>query len=251
MWRLFVLALCMGFFATGIVGVKTVLKQKAPEISILSPLPSYLVNSQLVQSLNIWKPANTHVLSKSTQKPVISAKAAYVYDITTDTVLYDKNSKERLPIASLTKIATAIVALESKKPDTSIQISAKAANVGEDSMGITTGETYTLEELMYGLVLHSGNDAAMAIAEGISGDVPTFVAHMNQKAKILGLTDTFFVNPSGLEEDPPLPHEYSTAYDLAILTKYALSLPLFAKVAATVEYDIPYTSNHKHIYLFN
>src|SRR5581483_4371880 len=83
------------------------------------------------------------------------------------------------------------------------------------------------------------------------GDVPTFVAHMNQKAKILGLTDTFFVNPSGLEEDPPLPHEYSTAYDLAILTKYALSLPLFAKVAATVEYDIPYTSNHKHIYLFN
>lgn len=247
MLRLFALTFLIAF----IIGVAAVLKNTTLtgrlEVSILSPIPAYLINSKLVQGLDFWKP-QSNVLSGKIEQPQITAKAAFVYDITTDKVLYEKNSKERLPVASLVKIATAVVALETKSPTSTIRVSPHAATTGENSMGISAGEIYTLEELLYGLILHSGNDAAEAIAEAVSGTSTQFVEEMNRKGKILGLVDTFFVNPSGLEEDKS---EYSTAYDLAILTKHALSLPTFAKIAQTVEYDIPYSSNHKHIYLYN
>ena len=244
----------LGFLVTFLVAAFFVLKEHVPianrAIAIVSPLPDYLQNSALVTGLDFWKPKDTNVMSSTIEKPQITAVAAYVYDITTDKVLYEKNSKEHFSIASLVKITTAIVALESKDAQSKITVSEHAASVGENSMGVSSGETYTLEELLYGLVLHSGNDAAEAIAEAVSGDSSQFVDLMNQKAQILGLSDTHFVNPSGLEEDNGA-REYSSGYDLAVLTKYALTLPVFAKVAATVEYDIPYSAEHKHIYLFN
>lgn len=234
-----------------IVGAFLVIRgNSAVEIPrVVAPLPSYLVNTSLAQGLDFWKPKDANVLQSAIEKPQVSAKAAFVYDITQDKVLYDKNSKERLPVASLIKVATAIVALESKRPSARFRVSSKAASVGENSMGITAGEVYTLEELLYGLMLYSGNDAAEAIAESVAGTSEQFVALMNQKAKILGLSDTYFVNPSGLEDDKN--PEYSTAYDLAILTRYALSNRVFAQVAQTVEYTIPYSSEHKRIYLYN
>lgn len=246
MGRMGVVALIAIITAIGILFVRGNTNKKAA-LTFASPIPSYLINSKLVQGLDFWKPQES-VLSAKIEQPQITAKAAFVYDITTDKVLYEKNSKEKLPVASLVKIATAIVALETKSEASTIRVSPHAATTGENSMGISAGEIYTLEELLYGLILHSGNDAAEAIAEAVSDTSTQFVEEMNRKGKILGLVDTFFVNPSGLEEDTS---EYSTAYDLAILTKHALSLPTFAKIAQTVEYDIPYSSKHKHIYLYN
>lgn len=224
-----------------------------PKVNTLihSPLPTYLVNTNLASSLDFWKPQAGSVLASISEKPQITAKAAFVYDLEDEKILYAKNEKERLPVASLVKIATAIVSLETLTLQTNVTISQNAASTGENAMGISAGESYSLEELLYGLVLHSGNDAAVAIAEATSGNADAFVVKMNQKAKILGLIDTHFANPSGLEDDNGKAQEYSTAYDLAVLTKYALSLPTFAKVAETVEYTIPYNENHKYIYLFN
>lgn len=218
--------------------------------TVASPLPLYLVNTPLAQNMEIWQPKAGNVLTSSVEKPQLGAKSAFVYDITTDAVLYEKNIRERLPVASLVKIMTAIVAFETKSPTTVFRVTSQAASAGENSMGISAGERYTLEELLYGLVLHSGNDAAEAIAEGVSLSRDLFVDEMNRKAAILGLADTYFANPSGLEAQGRA-QEYSTAYDLAILTKYALTIPLFAKIAQTVEYTIPYSQEHKLIDLYN
>lgn len=179
--------------------------------------------------------------------PNIRAKNAFTIDITTDKVLFDKNSKEKRVIASLTKIMTAVVALEHKKLDEEIVVSHKAANIGENTMGISEGETYTLEDLMYGLVLHSGNDAAYAIAEGTAGNTDKFIYWMNLKASELGLSDTKFFDPSGLDDNT-----YSSAYDLAKLTRYALKNPDFKKIVATLDYEIPYAEGkHKYLFLSN
>src|SRR3989344_1977145 len=240
------------FFAALFIAAILVIRGNNPvTTTIASPLPDYLVNTPLVQGLDFWKPKSTNVLQSVITKPQVSAKAAFVYDISTDTVLYDKNGKERLPVASLVKVMTAIVALESKSPITLVRVSPNAASTGENRMGISAGERYTLEELLYGLVLHSGNDAAVAIAESVAVTQQDFTNLMNQKAKILGLTDTHFANPSGLEDEEQGAQEYSTAYDLAIITKHALTLPTVAKVAATVEYEIPYSEDHKYLYFFN
>lgn len=242
----------IAFFATLFVAASLIIRGNSPvAIQVASPLPDYLVNTPLVQGLDFWKPKSANVLQSTIGKPQVSAKAAFIYDITTDTVLYDKNGRERLPVASLVKVMTAIVALESKSPTTLVRVSPNAATTGENSMGISSGERYTLEELLYGLVLHSGNDAAVAIAESTAATVDDFTKLMNQKAKILGLTDTYFANPSGLEDEKDGSQEYSTAYDLAIISKHALTLPTFSKVAATVEYEIPYSSDHKYLYFYN
>lgn len=217
--------------------------------TIISPLPSFLTDSPFARSLDYWVPKD-QVLGSSIAKPEITADVGFIYDVTTDQVIFDKNSKEKKPIASLTKLMTAALVLEVKKPSDSVVISEKAADVGENAMGVTTGEKYTVEDLLYGLVLNSGNDAAMALAESVSGNTDTFVKEMNRKAKIMGLTQSSFVNPSGLEEDNGM-MDYSSARDLVAITKYVLSYPVFADVAKTAEYHIPYTSLHKEIYLEN
>ena len=143
---------------------------------------------------------------------------------------------------------TAIVALENGKISDELVVSREAAEIGENAMGISEGETYTLEELLYGLILHSGNDAAETIARGSRFGRENFVYLMNKKAEDLGLSDTRFINPSGLEGEN---NQYSTVYDLLVITRYALENPTFAKIVSTVEYEIPYTQDHKYIYLFN
>lgn len=246
--KVFFVGVFVSLFLTAIFVFKGNLSIDKDSPTFIAPLPSYLIDSVLVKSLDFWKPKE-EILSSVSTKPQIQAEAALIYDITDDKILFEKNAKTRLRIASLVKIATAIVALEIKDAESKINVSEKAASVGENSMGISAGETYTLEELLYGLILQSGNDAAQAIAEGVSGDSGRFVAEMNRKAKILGLADTFFINPSGLEEDGK--EEYSSAFDLVALTKYALTLPVFAEIAKTVEYEIPYSAEHKYLYFFN
>jgi D-alanyl-D-alanine carboxypeptidase (penicillin-binding protein 5/6) len=189
-----------------------------------------------------WQPGE---LFGTANQPDIIGESAILVDIDSGKILFEKNSSQRRKIASLTKIMTAVVALEHRSLDTKIKVSAKAANIGENSMGVSEGEIYTLNELLHGLIMNSGNDAAYAIAEGTAGSSETFVKWMNFKARDLGLKDTYFADPSGLDDST-----YSTAADLVRLTRYALKNPRFREVAKTVEYEV-IGDEHKYIPLYN
>lgn len=218
--------------------------------SLRSPLPFFLNifdNSQ-VSTVDFWKPSGRSVLSYASSEMDLSAHSALVYDLTDDEELFGKNSKNEVPMASLTKIMTAIVALENKREDDRYIVK-KEDLVGENSMGLTPGEVLTLEELLYGLILPSGNDAAEVLASNFPGGRMAFIEAMNQKARSLGLTNTNFTNPSGLEGDG---RQHTTAYDLLVITRFGISnFPLFREVVATVEKEIPGNSSHKYFYLYN
>lgn len=218
-------------------------------VNISSPLPEKLthVRQAFSFSFDFWMPAKTKVAAQ-TKVPQIQAASALSYDLTTGQVLFDKNSSEKLPMASLTKVMTAIVALDNLKPEDIIEIDKRSASIGENSMGISVGEKLTVEDLMYGLFLMSGNDAAEALAHASPFGRENFVFQMNKKAEELGLSDTRFTNPSGLQGDGK---QYSTAMDLLVITKHALENPLIAEVAKTPYHFIPYTESHKGFELYN
>lgn len=176
----------------------------------------------------------------------IAGAVGLVADNKTGEILYGQNFADKKPIASLVKIMTALVALEHGDLDSQIVVSKRAASVGENAMGISEGEVYTLRELLYGMLLNSGNDAATAIAEGVAGNVEMFVKWMNIKSSELSLKNTYFADPSGLDDS-----SYSTAEDLARLTHYALKYPEFRETVKTVEQEYPYSENHKYISLYN
>jgi len=216
---------------------------------ILSPLPDFLTyyKNKQVATISLWFPSFvSNIFNRG--EPQITAKSALIYDLTSDKTIYSKNPKERLPIASLTKIMTAIIALENQKQGDNYVVN-KADLVGENSMGITQGEVLNLRELLYGLILLSGNDSAEVLAGNFPGERPAFIKAMNEKTNALGLSDTNFTNPTGLEGDG---QQYSTAYDLLVITKYALSkFSIFRDVASTYDYQIYQTANHKAFYLEN
>lgn len=219
------------------------------QTNLATPLPLFLHvgKNNEVTSLNIWFPSKTTLTNTATM-PVISAKAALTYDLSTDKLLYVKNQNQRLPMASLTKIMTAIIALENKKADDKYLVS-KVDLVGEDSMGLEQGEVLTQKDLLYGLILHSGNDAAETFASNYPQGRTAFINAMNQKVKALGLDNTHFTNPTGLEG---VGNQYTTANDLLVITRYALvNFPFFAQVASSVNYDIPATNTHKAYVLGN
>jgi len=233
----------------GFVSLSAYTKTADDKSPIVSPVPDFLtafINKQ-VSTLNLWLPSLANKISVSFKAPDISAKSALIYDTTSRKVLYSKNPQEKLPMASLTKIMTAVIALENKRRDDAYMVTEKDL-VGEDSMGLSSGETLTLSDLLYGLILNSGNDAAEVLAQNFPGR-DFFIKAMNDKVKSLGLSDTNFTNPTGLEGDGK---QYTTAYDLLVITDYALSnFPLFDQVVSTFDYDIPYTSEHKAFYLEN
>lgn len=161
--------------------------------------------------------------------PKFNASGAILIDAKTGQVLFEKDADKQLPPASTTKIMTAILALESNRLEETTTISAKAANTAGSTMYLEKGQIITLHELLTGLMLRSGNDSAIAIAEFIAGSVDDFVVQMNEKAKELGAYHTQFQNPNGL----PTPGHYSTAYDLAWITRYAMNNPIFAEIVNT------------------
>ena len=208
--------------------------------------PRQMYDETLVNSFSAEPDWNPGPQNNTAAQPVIAAKAGILVEINSGDILFDSNSTEKLPIASLAKIMTAVVALEHRGLQDKIFVASDAATVGENTMGVSYGETYSLEELLYGLILHSGNDAAYAIADGVAGNSERFVEWMNFKAEELGLADTHFADPSGLDDE-----NVNTAKDLVKLTRYALKNPTFKEIAATVEKEIFADNFHKYIYLFN
>lgn len=166
--------------------------------------------------------------TETTNEPIILSKNAIVIDRKTKTVLYEKEAYKQVPMASTTKIMTCIITLENANLKDIVTVSKKAASIHGSTLGITTNSKISMENLLYGLMLRSGNDCAIAIAEHISGSVEAFANLMNKKAYSLGLTNTNFVTPHGLDDD----NHYTTAYDLAILTDYALKNEIFRKIVS-------------------
>ena len=165
----------------------------------------------------------------------VSARGAVLMEATSGDVIFCQNQNARLPMASTTKIMTALVALESLPVETVVTVTAASVGVEGSSVYLCEGETLTLEQLLYALLLESANDAAVAIAVAVSGSVEAFAGKMNQRAASLGLTDTHFVNPHGLDAEG----HYTTAYELALITREALENPVFREICAAERKVIP------------
>ena len=158
------------------------------------------------------------VSKNAVEVPILNSRRCVIFDRTSKTVMYGKNEELRSAMASTTKIMTATIALENGNLQDEVTIDRKAAGTGGSRLGLKRGDKITLNDLLYGLMLRSGNDAAVAIAEHIGGSVEGFAELMNQKATELGLKDTHFITPHGLDSS----EHYTTALELAKLTDYAL-----------------------------
>ena len=166
-------------------------------------------------------------------EPSINARSAIVIDFESGMILYEKNAYRKRPMASTTKIMTAIVALENSSLEEDVLISGKAANMGGSVMGLKSGGTVKMKDLLYGMLVCSGNDAAVAVAEHVGGSVEEFAELMNKKALEIGAFSSSFSNPHGLDAE----NHYTTAYDLAKITRYALKNSVFSEIVKTKEYN--------------
>lgn len=176
--------------------------------------------------------------------PAISAQIAYLLDPTTGVVYFARNADTQAPMASTTKIMTAMVAILYGKLDQRITVGPDLSaldGTGASVAGLRVGETLTLRELLYALLLPSGDDAALVIADGVAGSQERFVGLMNLQAQLMGMYHTHYANAHGLDA----PDHFTTARDLATLTLAALRSPTFAKVVSTAEYVLPATGDHQ------
>lgn len=209
----------------GSVGFSGLL-QRNRNINLVSPT---LAHSRLSIADNIWFPKPvTKVVDKNLD---ITAQSAFFVDALSGEVLYEKSPHQKLRIASLVKVMTSIITLESKKVDDLIKVSERAAAVEPDKMSLLPGERLTVEELLVGMFMISGNDAAEVLSESL-GRRGEFINLMNSKAKQLGMSDSSFINPTGLEEDGV--DQYSTAYDVALMSRYLIKRwPDVLRISAT------------------
>lgn len=185
--------------------------------------------------------------AKPIEEPKINSKAGIVLDRESKRVLYSKNAYEKRAMASTTKIMTAIIALENSRLDEEIVICKKAANMGGSRLGLKEGDKISMNDLLYGLMLCSGNDAATQIAISIGGSYEGFAELMNKKALKLGLTNTHFVTPHGLDN---LDH-YTTAYELALLADYALHDEKFSQIVSSKTKTILINGSQRQLYNTN
>jgi D-alanyl-D-alanine carboxypeptidase/D-alanyl-D-alanine carboxypeptidase (penicillin-binding protein 5/6) len=170
----------------------------------------------------------TSLIGANTNEPEIDSVSAILIDAHRGQILFEKNPKEKLHISSANKIMTALLTIEKEpRPEESkVTISRRAVTVDGAVSNLEVGEQYRVEDLIYSVMLKSANDSANALAEYIGGSIEDFVNLMNQKAEELGMEDTVFVNPTGLQEEG----QYTTAYDMARLMRYALNNPGFERV---------------------
>lgn len=179
-------------------------------------------------------PTALHTPTPSATLPRLTSPSAVLEDLATGQVLYAKKADLRRPVASITKIMTALVVLEAVAPGEKVVVSARAAGARASELGLVTGERISVRELLYALLMQSSNDAAVALAEHVGGSVSGFVDLMNRKAARLGLHRTLFRDPAGLED-----RGYSTARDVAAVVRAAYRQPLFARITATKFHKIP------------
>lgn len=187
--------------------------------------------------------SSINVSSEITSEPSINSKAAIVYERSSGTILFGKNENEKRKMASTTKIMTAIIVIEKSNLEDIVTVSKKAANTGGSRLGLHTDDKISVLNLLYGLLLCSGNDAAVALAEYVGGDVSNFANLMNSKASELGLTSTHFVTPHGLDNDD----HYTTAYELALITNYALKNETFRNIVGTKNYNVSINGYSKNL----
>lgn len=229
-------------------GVFFLNKQPEPG-SLISPVLG-TTNNKI--ATNIWFPVTATESAVFTDAPEVTAQAAFFVDMNSGEILFEKNSKERLRIASLVKIMTAIVALENKSMTDEYMVSLQASETEPDKMFLQPGEKLTLEELLSGIFLISANDASETLAEGTFNSRATFIQLMNEKARALGMNNTLFINPSGLEEDlfnnsdGRLKEHYSTAYEVALMSRYLIkNWPDVLKISSSDHIFLPRTQNHQ------
>ncbi|MCI5702999.1 MAG: D-alanyl-D-alanine carboxypeptidase [Erysipelotrichaceae bacterium] len=174
-----------------------------------------------------------------------SATSAILMDLDSGRIIYANNKDLVRSVASISKIMTAVVAIESDKLDEIVTVGSEIKSAYGSGIYIKEGEELTLRDLLYGLMLRSGNDAALSIATYVGGDVQAFVSMMNAKAKSIGMKNSTFNNPSGLDQEKG---NYSSAYDMALLMKYAYQLKEFREIVSTKKYELKTNMNY---YLWN
>jgi D-alanyl-D-alanine carboxypeptidase len=179
--------------------------------------------------------------------PPLMGKAAVVYDMDSGLTLYSQGADEHLPVASTTKLMTALLVLEYGHLDDMTTVSYTAAAIGESTMYLRAGEQLSLKDLLYGLLLPSGNDAAIALAEAVSGSESAFVAAMNARCRQLGCTGSHFTTPHGLDGYG----NYSTAHDLLRVLLADLRFATFRAIVRTQTYDVPATAHNYSHFLTN
>jgi D-alanyl-D-alanine carboxypeptidase (penicillin-binding protein 5/6) len=240
--------------------IATILLVLAIEIVIIIPLLAFTPTGKRVL-LDVFPsptPSPTPILTVRGTPPPVSAEAAYLLDADTGHTLADINGQARLPMASTTKIMTAIIAIQKANLNQVVTVKQDAINEVKNNFGssaqLVVGDKIPLKDLLYGLLLPSGDDAAIAIADSVGGTSANFVNMMNIYAQRLHLTQTHFINPDGLtyyKTQPGKPTQasfnYSTASDLAHLAHYALNNPIFAQVVRLQQFILPATSEH-HAY---
>ncbi len=181
--------------------------------------------------------------TNTNEEPKINARAAVIYDRKSKKIIWGKKENERRPMASTTKIMTAIVVLEHANLNDTVTVSKKSGGTGGSRLGLKAGDKITVENLLYGLLLVSGNDAAVALAEYVGGSVEGFAKMMNEKAEELGLKDTHFVTPHGLD----MQEHYTTALELAEMADYALNIKKFAQIVNTKNITISINGRSKNL----
>lgn len=209
-------------------------------IYIISPIciaDDFSYNDEY-ETLNI-----SEVNTTSSEEPIVNSKHAIVIERKTLSVLYEKSGFEQTPMASTTKIMTCILALEKCDLSKIVTVSKEASSVHGSTLGLKENMQISINDLLYGLMLRSGNDCAIAIAEEISGSLENFAILMNNKAEELNLKNTHFVTPHGLDD----PNHFTTAYDLAILTDYALKNETFKNIVSCKSYSFNFNGYPKTI----
>lgn len=193
----------------------------------------------LVVIIMLLTNSNISIYAKDSA-PSVSADSAVLMDATTGTILYSKNMDDAYPPASTTKIMTALLTLENNKLDDMVTVGKNPPFIDGSKIGLFEGEELSVKNLLYGMLLLSGNDCAEALAEQTSGSNDAFAALMNKRAKELGCLDTNFVNPSGLYNE----NHKTSAKDLALIMKELIKHPEFREISSTFSYKIPPTNKH-------
>lgn len=189
------------------------------------------------------------IFAEESKGPEISSEAAILIDYKSGRVLFEKNADKKTYPASTTKIMTAILALENLELDSVLTASEKAIDIDRDgsNIGILAGEKFTVDQLLYALLVHSANDAANVLAEGVSGTIEDFVSLMNKKAGELGMKNTNYRNPHGYHDE----NHYMSARDLSVLSAYAMKNEKFAEIVSTPTYELPPTEKYPNTRLLS